>query len=174
MTPIERIWRFFFVGFLTAVLSLTCDAAEKVQIVPLRTTATFSAQSAQDRWSVPIKSTGGRIVYILSLEPDYWVGNQKIEGLDLVLRYPSDKSKDSNLLAPQGNWHGLQDYDFPALDLRRGVKNTIFGEKRTITVKRLGLTIRINLKDAKISPISEGNYQLEALDLQIEVDNLNP
>jgi hypothetical protein len=47
-------------------------------------------------------------------------------------------------------------------------------DKRTISRKDLGLVVRITVSKAMVSRISAGNYQLEALDLEIEADNLNP
>jgi hypothetical protein len=94
--------------------------------------------------------------------------------LELVLRHPSDKTDAPNLLDPTGSRHGLQAYDFAADDLAQGVQKSAFGEKRTVSLKKSGLVVRIAVSKATVSPISAGNYQLDALDLQIEVDNSNP
>jgi hypothetical protein len=169
----KRFWRFIFTFFLAEVLGLTSNAATKPKIVSFHTKAAFSAQSTERTWSVPLKSRDGRTIYVLSLEPDFYVGHQ-VEGLDLVLRYPSDQRKNSNLLAPVGIWHGLQSYMFQAADFEQGAENTAFGKSRTISVKRLGLEIRVTVLNMSISPISNGAPQLDALDLQIDVDNLNP
>ena len=152
---------------------MVSDAAANPRIVPLRTSARFSAQSAENRWSVPIKSTDGRTVYVLSLEPELDVGNHIAE-LELVLRRPSARNDAPNLLDPTGIWHGLQACDFPGRDLAQGVQKTVFGEKRTIHLKRLGLVVRIAVLKATVSPISAGDFQIDALDLQIVVDNSSP
>jgi hypothetical protein len=94
--------------------------------------------------------------------------------LELVLRRSADKSDAPNLLDPTGSRHGLQAYDFAADDLAQGVQKSAFGEMRTVPVKSLGLVLRIAISKAAVSTISAGNHQLDALDLQVEVDNLNP
>jgi hypothetical protein len=72
---------------------------------------------------------------------------------------------------PAGSSHGLRAYDFAADDLAHGVKKPAFGEKRTMSLKNLGLVIQITVSKATVSQISAGSYQLDALDLQIEVHN---
>jgi hypothetical protein len=155
------------------VLSLLLSAAAMPQITPLRTTATFSALSPQNRWSVSIKSADGTTAYVLSLEPDFDV-ERHVVTLELVLRHPGDKPDAGNLLDPTGRRHGLQPYEFAADDLAQGVQKSAFGEKRTVRLKSLGLVVRMTLSKAMVSPISAGNYQLDSLDVQIEVDKFNP
>jgi hypothetical protein len=86
------------------------------RIVALSTVATFPFKSPEKRWSVPVKSAGGRTAYVLSLEPDYDVGHHVLT-LGLVLRRPGDSIGARNLLDATGRIHGLQDYDFAAEDL---------------------------------------------------------
>jgi hypothetical protein len=154
--------------FVTLVLSR--GLAAQPRIIPVRTTATFSSDTLKDRWSVLIKSNGGRTMYVLTLEPDFDVGHHVVT-LELALRRPGEKNGAANLLAPSGNWHGLQPYDFPATDLAQGVKKSVFGEKRTMVLQSLGIVLQITISNAKVSPTSGNDYQLEALDLRIEVDN---
>lgn len=173
MIPIDRMWRFIFTVPLVAALSLISNAAAKPRIIPLRTSVAFSAQVAESRWSVPIKSTDGSTLYVLSLEPDFDAGHH-IVTLELVLRRPGDKTHAANLFDPTGRRHGLQAYDFAAGDLADGVEKSAFGEKRTVSLKSLGLVVRIGVSKATVGPISPGAYQVDALDLQVEVDNSNP
>lgn len=161
---------------LTALLfiwGLFLSPTAKERIVPLHTSVAFSSEAPGNRWSVPIKSTDGSLAYILSLEPDFDV-EQHVVTLELVLRHPRDKANAPNLLDPTGRRHGLQSYDFAASDLARGVQKSAFGEKRTVSLKNLGLLVRIDVLKAEVSPVSAGNFQLDALELQIEVDNSNP
>jgi hypothetical protein len=120
---------------------------------------------------VPIKSTDGNVAYLLSLEPDFDAGHHVVT-LELVLRRPSDRSDAPNLLDPTGRRHGLQSYDFAADDLAQGVQKSAFGERRTVSLKKLGLVIRIAVVKVAVSSISSGSYKIDSLDLQIEVDNL--
>ena len=158
--------------FLVAI-ALPPVVAAKPRIVPLQTSVRFSTQAAENRWSVPIKSTDGSTAYVLSLEPDFDVGHH-IVTLELVLRPAADKSDTSNLLDPTGSRHGLQAYDFAADDLAQGVQKSAFGEKRKVSLNSLGLVLRITVSKAAVSPTPAGNYQLNALDLQIDLNNLTP
>jgi len=151
------------------VLTLLSTGAATTRILPVRTSARFKAQFPEEHWFVPIKASDGRTAYVLSLEPDFDVGHHVLT-VELVLRRAGSKVDAPNLL--RGKWHGLQDYDFAAGDLAHGVKNSAFGEKRTVSLKNLGLVLRIVVTDATVSPISATTYQLDTLGLQVEVDNL--
>jgi hypothetical protein len=166
---IDRLRR-FVIAALFAMLPLSFDLAAQPPIIPLRTSATFSSRTFRHRWSVPIKSNDGRTMYVLFLEPTFDVGHH-VATVELVLRRPDEKKGAANLLAPSGNWHGLQPYDFPATDLAQGVKKSVFGEKRTIVPQSLGIVLQITISNAQVSPISGNDYQLDALEIQIEVEN---
>jgi hypothetical protein len=129
--------------------------------------------SSEHRWSFPIKTTNGSTAYILSLEKDYSVGNH-LAGVTLVLHRFADKPDAQNLLDPPGTWHGIQPCDFVANDLAHGIQKSVFGEKRTIPRKDLRLVVRISTSSATVSPASNGDYQLDAITLIIEIDNSNP
>jgi hypothetical protein len=172
---INRPWRHVVCAFLLAPLGPvgSASAAPKPRIVPVRVTATYSSQSRENQWSLPVKSTDGSTVYVLSLEPDFDVGHHVIT-LELVLRGPSGKAEAPNLLDPTGKRHGLQAYDFSANDLAHGVQESAFGKKRMISLYNLGLVLTVSVSKVAVRPVSDTDYQLDALDLQIEVDNINP
>jgi hypothetical protein len=153
--------------------SLLSNATANPRIVPLRTNAAFSSESAKIHWTVQIKTTDGRTAYVLFLKPDYSVGNH-LAVLSLVLHRSGDKPDAPNLLDPTGIWHGIQPCDFVANDLALGTQKSVLGVNRTVFVKKSGLVVRITVAKAMVSPISTGEYQLDALDLQIEVDNFSP
>jgi hypothetical protein len=166
----KHLWRLIFAVSLASSLALVSSAATNPRIIPFQSKVSFSADASGNAWSVPIKSTSGRTIYVLSLEPDFYVG-KRVEGVDLILRRTNSDLVAPNLLAPIGIWHGLQAYMFPAQDFLQGVKGTVFGERRTISARRLGLVIKVTVSDAKISQTSSGYIQLDALELQVEVDN---
>jgi hypothetical protein len=155
------------------ILSLTPANATPTQIVPLHTTLTFSSQHPKGPNPVPVKSTDGKTVYFLSLriEPD--VKNNPV-GIDLVLLHTRASSDDVNLLDPTGKWHGIQPYIFPASDFAQGAEKSIYGEKRIIRLKHLGLELQITVSNVAVTPNSTpySEYQFDALTLQINVDNL--
>jgi hypothetical protein len=167
---IDQLTRYVVAVSLMMTLGLLSDAATKPRVVPVRTSATFSSQSPESRWSIPIKSTDGSTVYVLSLEPDFDARHHVVT-LELVLRRSADKTDAPNLLDPTGKRHGLQAYDFAANDLADGVQKSAFGERRKMSLKNLGLAIEVVISKAIVSPAQAGNHQLDALDLQIEVDN---
>jgi hypothetical protein len=172
MIRINRFGQVLLVGLFVGFFSSNSNAAEP-RIVPLRTQAAFSAQNAQNLWSVPIKSPDGRTIYVLSLEPSNDNHHHPVL-VSLVLRRTGDKPDSPNRLDPTGNWHGLQAYDFAGRDLKQGAQKSAFGKERTVTLKKLGLVLHIGVSKAVVSQVSPQFYQVDALDLQIAVDNLNP
>lgn len=168
MTPGRRHWRYFFTACL--VTAAMFNGVARAGIVPLRATATFSAGSPENRWSVPIKSSDGRLAYVLSLEPDFDVGHRVVT-LELTLRRPDEKANSPNLLDPTGRRHGLQAYDFAADDLAHGAQRSVFGARRMVSLKNLGLVLRVVISGARVTPISTGRYQFNALVLQISVES---
>ncbi len=71
------------------------------------------------------------------------------------------------MLAPAGNWHGYQKYMFAASDFVRGAEKSVYGRTRTIPVDSLHLTVRLDITQAKVSTISEN--QFEELDVAVEI-----
>lgn len=59
---------------------------------------------------------------------------------------------------------------FPAWDFKHGVDGSLYGKMRTISVLNLGLVVHITVSKAVVSQF-RNNYQLDELNLQIEVDN---
>jgi hypothetical protein len=153
------------------VLSVVSSGSKGPRIVPLRTSAIFTAQSRGKVWSVPIKRSDGHVAYVLSLEPEPDVENHVVVA-QLVLRRVGSKPDADNLLQPSGRWRGLQAYYFAANDLAHGAKDSAFGQTRTLSLAKLGLLVRVTITDAKVSLISADDYKLEILGLQIECENL--
>ena len=168
----NRFYYNILATFLAAIAAFA-SAPTEPPVIPLRTSATFSAQSLENRSSIPIKFPDGNTAYLLSLEPDFDRGHHVIT-VELTLRHAGDKADAANLLDPTGKRHGLQAYDFAADDLAEGAQKSAFGKERTVSLKNLGLVIRITILKAVVSPISGSHHQLDALELQIEVDNSNP
>ncbi len=161
-----------FLGALVLVLVLwgLAIAHASPEIAPLRTRAHFSVQSGTTHWSAPVKSPNETTVYLLELEPDFDVAHHVVD-VELVLRGADKNGAASNLLDPTGHRHGLQAYDFAAADLAKGAQASAYGEKRTITLEKLGLVVSIVVAKAVVSPVSTSDYQLDELDLDITVDN---
>jgi hypothetical protein len=105
--------------------------------------------------------------------PEYDVGGNLVV-LDLVVNRIGRHDPDFNLLAPPGNWHGLQPYAFPASDLVNGPERTMFGATRTISITGNRLAMKITILGARASKASDGLYRLDRLRLSIDVENLGP
>jgi hypothetical protein len=131
----------------------------------------LSSLSGINHWSAPVRSTDGQTVYVLTFEPDFG-GGHRLEALTLTLHYPHEKVRAPNLRISQRDMACIQPCDFVANDLAHGPQKSVFGDKRTLFLKGLGLVVRINVSKAVVSAISTGNYQLCALALRIEVDKL--
>jgi hypothetical protein len=171
MIPIHRLSRYSFAVSL-AILSVSAIAATQ-RIIPVRTRVTFSSHSPESYWSVPIKAVGGKTAYFLSLDQQTDREHHPIT-LELTLRQSGYMQEGVNLLDPTRIRHGLQAYDFAADDLADGVEKSAFGKKRAVVVKDLGLVVQITVSKAEVSLIATGNHQIDALELQIEVDNSHP
>ena len=152
------------------VLGVLPIADAKHKILPLHVDASVSTQPGKSSWNTPIKGAGGAEVYVLSLEPDFDVGDN-IVTVELVLRRAGSLSDAPNLLDPTGSRHGLQMYDFAANDLAKGPEASVFGAKRVVVLDRFGLVVTAEILSATVKQVSSGNYRLDRLDLQIEVNN---
>jgi len=131
---------------------------------------TYRAGLAAKSWSIPVRSTDGELVYVLTrtLEPD---GDGNVAGLDIILKHPHDGPDALNLLAPAKNWHGMQAFIFAANDLVNGPAKSAYGQFRDISIPRLGLTVRITLVSAEVSPDGAGDEKLDKIQLKIEAKN---
>jgi hypothetical protein len=171
MIPIDRFYRHSGVVSLLGFV-LFANAAAGPQIAALHATATFSSKSPEKRWSVPVKSAAGHTLYILSLEPDFDTEHHVVT-VELVLHHTGAKGDSPNLLDPTGKRHGLQPYHFAGADLAQGVQKSAFGEKRTISLKELGLVVEMIVSKAEVSPTTAGDYQVATLEVQITVRSTN-
>lgn len=72
------------------------------------------------------------------------------------------------------NANGLQPPHFTANDLAQRVQRSAFGEPATMGLMKLGLLLRVTVTGAAVSPNpTTGGYQINTLNLHIEVDNLH-
>jgi hypothetical protein len=165
MTGISRIWRWGFAALFALGLHM---AAWATPIDSLHVRADFSANSAKTVWSVPVTRTDGSTAFVLSLEPDIDISHN-VTVLELTLRRPDARADDSNLFDPTGTRHGLQSYDFAAADFSRGIGASAFGPNRVVALKSIGVVVEIKVLSAVVTQVSQDNYRMEALDLQIDV-----
>ena len=167
---LDRYFRFILAIVVGLTLQGASSAESNPRVIPFHKAVLISAQTAKEPWSIPITSSEGKTVYFLSYTPEYWVGGQ-LEGIDVLLRRAGAGADGANLLAPVKNWHGMQAYIFAASDLAQGRQKSAYGKERAIPIKNLGLVVRINIVNALVSPISVSEFQLDRLEMQIEIDN---
>ena len=157
---------------MTALLALVALGAPDVEAVApinnLHVNAHFSAASLKEPWSASMTRADGSTAFVLSFSPELDTA-KNVVGVDLVLHRPDACPDDDNLLAPTGNWHGLQAYMFPAEDFLKGPSETVMGPKRAIVVKRLGLVVEIRVINAAVKQVMPDHHSLDSLDLQIDV-----
>lgn len=160
---------------LLAVLALLCSEPESVAAPLLRAFLHFSSEPVTSQASVEANVPEKGEIYCLSLEPDFDVRHHVIS-LFLVFRRSSDRTTAGNLLDTTGALHGYQRYIFAASDFARGARQSMYGERRTIVLDRLGLMFRIDVTSSAVSPLpgdkSGGlHYQFSELGLLIEVSS---
>jgi hypothetical protein len=173
MIRYKRVCIAFVPVALIALVALSARG-DPVKIRSLRTAAYFSKSYSATPWNAYVLTPGGKRAYELSFEPEYGPKNEII-GLNLVLVDAQKKHEPSgsNLLDPRGIWHGLQPYDFMGRDLAQGPDKSILGTHRTLRIEDRKLVVRIDISSVKVSPLANGDYQIDQLDLAISVDKLS-
>jgi hypothetical protein len=141
------------------------------RIAPKQMQAEFSRKDSTKTWTDYLYSRSNKKLYVFTLQPDLNAAKQVI-GVDLVLRDARNPNTDDNLLSPAGNWHGLQQYNFVATDLKHGADKSVFGARRSIKVTRKKLTVVIQIQDEKIRALPDGTQEIDDLKLAVSVDNL--
>ena len=174
MPPSGRLVLIIVVLLVSACPIAAAARTRPPLIRPLQTVAEFArGSSATAPWSTYVYTSDGRRAYVMWFSAEYDVAGNLV-GIDLVLNRSGRRDPDFNLLAPSGNWHGLQPYMFPASDLVHGPEGTGFGASRTISVGRVRLVVKIAILASKVSKASAGSYQVDQLRLSIDVENLHP
>lgn len=152
-------------------LALAAGPLAAPTIVPKHFALHFLPElDAGDYTEYIVASTGVKI-YVISLEPERDTRG-RVAGVDLVLQDVKSSGRESNLLSPKGNWHGLQPYDFVAADLAQGAAKSAFGARRSIAMKQRGIVVRMSISRAEVSSVPGGSYELKRLDLIVSVENL--
>ena len=174
MPPSERLGLITVVLLVSACPIAAAGRTSPPSIRPLQTVAEFARGSSPTAtWSTYIYTSDGRRAYVMWFSPEYDVAGNLVV-LELVLNRIGRHDPDFNLLAPSGNWHGLQPYTFAGSDLAHGPERTGFGASRTISAGRVRLVVKIVILAAKVSKTSTGSYQVDQLRLSIDVENLQP
>jgi hypothetical protein len=62
---------------------------------------------------------------------------------------------------------------FVASDLSNGPEKSIFGRRRAILIKRLGIVVKIEAADAEVQMLAKNDYEFTKLCMGISVENLN-
>lgn len=151
-------------------LAWAAPAPAADRIVPLHERVFLAGHPRWSSWSVPIQAADGSTQYVLSLEPQA-SARHRVTAVTLALRFPGEGKEAANLLAPPGGARGLQPYSFSANDLAQGVEQSTLGKSRRIFASRVNLVLRATLLEAGVKPLSKGQFELDKLSVQIDVDN---
>lgn len=123
-------------GFLTLHLALA-QAASATPFKPVSFHIELDAVQ-HNAYVASIRNNNGMPVYELRLDPVFDVAND-VTGWDVsVFDLQQDHLSDQrNLLAPRGNWHGLQPF------MIRAGGNDVFGRKRTVSGDGISCVIEV-------------------------------
>ena len=155
---------------LLLILMLPAVRSWAGRIVPVKTTATFTAQQSRPRWSVPIHARDGHLAYILSLKPEFDDGGRVI-AVDLVMRNPDVKGDVPDLI--RESITGLQPPRFTANDLEQRLQRSALREMATLFLTKVAILLRVGVAAATVNRIPNADgYQIDSLSLDIEIDNL--
>jgi len=152
------------------VFVTTVGQSPSPRIIPLHTKVIFSRLSPARPWSAFVLNSYGKPVYKLFLDAQRNATGNLIV-VDLVLTSAVKGNPDANLLNPQHNWHGLQPYSFVARDLAKGPDKSAFGRSRTIEGKAGNIVLQVEILNVRVTPMAEGDYQIEEIELSVEVKN---
>ena len=136
-----------FIRFMLLCVYFSVTAIGSVKAGTEATVGWNSDAPTQARLTDP--KTGKR--YIVALKPELDI-HGVVEEVHLALT--PEHGGDQNLLAPLGIYHGLQPYDFAALDFRRGTDGAIFGRIRRIPIRRTATTLVVALEDIRIRAVT--------------------
>jgi len=123
-----------------------------------------------------VKSANGSAAYRLMLLPQRDAKGDVIH-IDLVMHRPNAASAARNILEPEGRWHGLQDFDFNAIDFLNGPERSTMGSVRTIKIKNRKLSVSFTISKTEIvsltdKPSNPEDYAFKELAIDVAVDNL--
>jgi len=136
----------------------------------------YSKNASANPSSVPLIAPDGT-KYTLRLIPENDVGHHVVV-LDVSLSRSNGKESKSNLLEPQGRWHGYQPYIFAASDFAQGGNGSQGQNSRTIDLPALGMQIEIAVTEVKVDPTPPSSsskelpYQFTDLALEITTKSL--
>jgi hypothetical protein len=173
MKRLYRVLRIVAV-MLLANSSLSGAATSELQIAPVQAVLHFSSHSRGQTASVPIKTTRGVTVYVLTLAKESNLDPEPSE-LELFLRNAHEGAEGWNFFYPPGtNWHGMQPWFLPADDFAHGVGRTLYGPVRVFDLKWLGIVVQIKLLKADLKPIrgSEPDYEFKSLDMLVRIHSM--
>ena len=100
----------------------------------------------------------------MRLEPDRSVSGA-VSVLELTLRCRGLKHGEDLLAGPR---HGLQPYDFPAVDMAHGRERSLQGDVRTIRAARIGAVLKVKVRSAGVHPAGD-DYDWDHLELSVSV-----
>jgi hypothetical protein len=163
-----------FLLFTAICASAQDGVAQSRGAIQFRSTLEFSRS---DPRSADIEFTHNGVLYALSIVPDVDVHGDTV-ALTLVLKQLDAGPSVPNLLEPPGHWHGYQKHIFAASDFARGARASVFGRKRILEIRPLGLLLDFDVSGSRVSALSDQkrdglHYQFDELRLEIQARSNN-
>jgi len=155
------------------IVLLLWGTSVRAQIVPFHGSLEYSA--TKPGWpEMIVKARNGSPAYVIKFVPD---GPQAdhVNHIDLFMQRPRANADASNLLEPEGNWHGLQAYDFVASDFVQGAEHSGFGPTRHIQIKRRKLDVTFSIIKAAVHHVDRpapADYAFDDLTLEVVITNI--
>ncbi len=173
---LQRLDRsFFYCPYLALLALLIFAGSARAQIMPSHATLAYAVSTDQSSKFIA-KAANGSAAYALMFLPQRdFKGN--IVSIDLVMHRPHAAPNARNLLEPEGRWHGLQDYNFNAIDFVDGPERSIMGPTRTIQIKNRKLSVSFTILKADVAPLTNksserDDYIFKELVVDVAIDNL--
>ena len=137
-------------------------------VLPLNVELSYTRQSSMNAWLGVVSTATKQHAYELRVGPELDTRGE-IVAWDVSL-YDAER-RGRNMLAPRGQWHGLQAFTIAAGDLKLGAEKSAFGSTRTIKVEEVGAAVRIQIVDADVTSGDDPLlHRFESLRLRLSVE----
>lgn len=146
-----------------------CHVGIAQELASGRNIVAYSRGDSHTSSSLALESPRGT-VHRLSLVPDVDT-RRHVVVLDLRLQRAGAVPDDVNLFEPTGKLHGYQPHFFAASDFADGPRKSLYGARRVIPLRDLGMTVEIRIVDVHVErisdPVAGSAFEFDSLKLEI-------
>ena len=145
-----RIMNIIAQSLLVVLVSASASGAATTSHATFTATLGYPPGSRAPATSLAFHSPHG-YAYRFRLDPERDVEGNVIV-VELVMQGASGSSHKSNLLDATGRRHGMQKWFFAASDLAHGAQRSVYGDARTIDLRKLGITVEAKVVGVRVKP----------------------